>query len=285
MSRRHRESEETRVLKSWASLGHVSKTLLIPLVARSNGAEIFPHLNPNDRYAEYFAGRLHANLQSFVGDWTTVLNILWRTWLIKDLGQQFFERHPNALGINLGAGLSYYFQWFDNQHNHWLDLDLDPVIQLRRVLFHTLPAHCKQQAFNITSPGWWDRLGLPKRESKKPVFLICEGVSMYLEPEQLRQILKEMGDHAPSGSELVMDFISDIGVGKAFLHPHLCDAGAEFKWGTHRIEKIGNEQPRFHLQSQHSIAEAYGATARWMEHFLSPWLGGPMYGLAHWRID
>ena len=284
MSRRHQKSEEALALAHWASLGNVSKTLLIPLVARSSGAELFPRLNPNDRYAEYFAGVLKANLRSFVGDWTTVLNILWRTWVIKDLGKQFFEQHPNAMGINLGAGLSCYFQWFDNQRNQWLDLDLEPVIQLRRLLFHTLPTHCKQQAFSITTPGWWNRLGLPTRDSKQPVFLICEGVSMYLEPTQLPQIMKEIADHAPAGSELVMDFISDIGIGKAFLHPHIADAGAELKWGTHRIEEIGNDQPRFHLQSQHSIAEVYGATARWMEHFLTPWLGGPMYGLAHWRI-
>lgn len=268
----------------WSYLGNISKTLLIPLVARSTGGKVFPQLNPNDRYAEYLSTKLETNLNSFIGDWATVLNILWRTWLIKDLGKKFFEKNPSALGINLGAGLSYYFQWFDNRQNHWLDLDLDPVIKLRQLLFHSLPPHCKQNSFNITTPGWWNKLKLPKRTSKKPVYLICEGLSMYLEPAQLRVVMQEISTHAPEGSELVMDFISNAGVGKAFMHPQILETGAEFKWGTDRIADIANDYPRLHLEAQHSITEAYGLTARWMEQILQPLLGGPMYGLAHWSV-
>ena len=284
MAQRHRQPHPSQVFENWSSLGNVSRTLLIPLVARSSGGSLFPNLNPNDRYAEYFASSLNASLKSFVGDWTTVLNVLWRTGLIKDLGAKFFKQHPHALGVNLGAGLSYYFQWFDNQQNEWLDLDLDPVIKLRQLLFHAQPPHYKQRAFNITTPGWWKKLGLPNKKSRQPVFLILEGVSMYLDAAQLKTILQEICDQAPAGSELVMDFISEISIGKAFLHPHISEAGAEFTWGTNHIEELAVTEPRLLLQSQHSITEAYGNTARWMERFFSPWIGGPAYGLAHWKI-
>jgi hypothetical protein len=36
--------------------------------------------------------------------------------------------------------------------------------------------------------------------------------------------------------------------------------------------------------AQHTVAEAYGPACCWAEMCLSPWTGGPLYGLAHLQI-
>jgi O-methyltransferase involved in polyketide biosynthesis len=285
MTQPKRHASEQDIAKALADLGRVSHTLLIPLVARASGGHLFPRYHPHDQYAQYLSHLLHSQVRSFVGDWATVLNILWRTWLIKQAGESFFERHPQAAGVNLGAGLSYYFQWLDNQQNRWVDLDLDPVIQLRKMVFGHTSAHHQQRAFNIKHGQWWNEAGLPKRTHRHPVFLICEGVSMYLTPEQMRAMVTHIAEHAPHGSELVLDYISTVGVGKAHMHPSIGATGSEFRWGCEHIIDVCESHPRLKLMAEHSVAEAYGPGASWMEKVLEPWLGGPMYGLAHFVIQ
>ena len=285
MDRRQPIAREQEIAKALAQLGRVSNTLLIPLVARATGGRIFPRFHPHDAYAQQWLEALHTQVRSFAGDWATVLNILWRTWLIKQLGESFFQCHPRAWGINLGAGLSHYFQWLDNQQNRWIDLDLAPVGQLRKAIFGRTRERHSQRVFNIKQANWWTACALPPRQHPQPVFLICEGVSMYLRPQQMRAVLQHIGQHAPSGSELVMDYISDIGIGKAYLHPSVADTGSEFRWGCNHIQDMCSAHPRLHLAQDHSVSEAYGAGVYWMEKVLEPWWGGPMYGLARFVVQ
>ena len=107
---------------------------------------------------------------------------------------------------------------------------------------------------------------------------------MYLRPEELSAMLAQIEEHAPIGSELMLDFISTTGVGKAYLHPSIGATGSEFRWGCEHIIDVCESHPRLKLVAEHSVAEAYGPGARWMETVLEPWLGGPMYGLAHFSI-
>lgn len=285
MPQTKRHAREKDIAKALADMGPVSQTLMVPLLARAQGGHLFPRYHPHDQYAQYFMHLLHAHMRGFVGDWATVLNILWRTWLIKQAGESFFQRHPQALGVNLGAGLSHYFQWLDNQHNRWVDLDLDPVIQLRKMVFGHGSSHHKDRAFNIKNKNWWTEAGLPNKSHQRPVFLIFEGVSMYLTPEELNAMLAHIEAHAPNGSELMLDFISLAGVGKAHLHPSISATGSEFRWGCEHITDLCQTHPRLELLAEHSVAEAYGPGASWMEKVLEPWLGGPMYGLAHFVIQ
>lgn len=285
MSQAKRHANDQEIAKALADLGRVSNTLLVPLLARATGGDLFPRYHPHDQYAQYLSHVLHTQIRGFVGDWATVLNILWRTWLIKQAGESFFQRHPNAMGVNLGAGLSHYFQWLDNQHNRWLDLDLDPVIRLRKLVFGHTSTHHKQKACDIKHSNWWHEAGLPTRDRARPVFLICEGVSMYLTPEQMKTMVSHIVEHAPPESELVLDYISHVGVGKAHWHPSIGATGSEFRWGCEHITDVCKSHPRLELLAEHSVAEAYGPGASWMEKVLEPWLGGPMYGLAHFRLN
>lgn len=263
------------------SLNCVSSTLLIPLVARSQGSRWFPQLNPHDRSASEVLETLHTNVNRYLSDWATVLNVLWRTDVIKTTGRHFFEQQPRSSGVNLGSGLSNYFQWFDNGSNHWVDTDLAEVIHLRQQCPHLLRPHGQEKTINLTQAGWWARLKLPTGKRAKPVFLICEGVLMYLTPQQVQSVLQEVGEHAPPGSEMIFDVMSPVGVGYAAYHPSVGGTGAEFTWGDTQAEKIANAHPRLKVLSQRSVSEAYGPLGCWAEMWLTPVSGGPMYSLVH----
>ncbi len=194
-------------------------TLLVPLVARARGATFFPWLDPHDTQAKQVLQNNHPAVDPLLQDRASVLNVLWRTHLIKQIGDAFFQQHPEAVGINLGAGLSDYFQWLDNGHNHWLDVDLAPVVAMRHVLLRPHSDTAQNGYIDLTEAGWWQRLHPSVREAKTPLLLVCEGVLMYLTPTQVKAVLQEIGDNAHEGSQLVCDFMTPLGIGQAHLAP------------------------------------------------------------------
>lgn len=270
----------------WRDLEPVARTLLIPLRARALGGAVLAAQGPHDAQALQALQVLQAcgeQALPALQDGATVLNVLWRTRRIRQIGGDFFARHPDALGIQLGAGLSNPFQWFDNGRNQWLDADLASVVQLRRRL---LPPQRRRRdvALDLSKPGWWSRLRLPALAGRRPLLLVCEGVLMYLHTDQVQAFLQEIDDNAPAGSELVFDFISPLGVGLAAWHPSVGPTGAQFHWGWCDGRALPGEPARLYSKACFSVGEAYGPAGLWAQWWLGHWTQGPLYGLAHLEV-
>lgn len=267
------------------ALHGVQRTLLMPLVVRARAAILCPWLDPQDDCA------VEALRQSGEAwplppiDPVCTVNILWRTRMIKAIGQDFFEHFPHVQGVNLGAGLSDYFQWLDNGQNRWMDVDLPEVVNLRRQWLAPHPTRHETRSDDLRSPGWWNRLGLQKHNHHNPLLLLCEGVLMYMQPTQVAGFFREIGEHAPEGSELLCDFISPIGIGHTWPANHHPQEPALFTWGAHNGVEMAQFHPRLELLDQHSVAEAYGWAGHWLEAWCTPLTGGPLYGLAHLKVS
>lgn len=263
-----------------ASLHAVPSTLLIPLAARAGGGQCFPWLDCHDAHASDLLDALSVDPAPYLADRATVVNILWRTGLLKTTAQAFFARHPDALGANLGCGLSTHFQWLDNGRNRWLDADLPEVAALRAALLPPATPRWRNSTVDLCQPGWWQALGLPARDSATPVLLLCEGVLMYLAPEQALAVLHTFATEAPPGSELLLDTLSYLAVGRAQHHASVGPTGAQFRWGLHWPSELTAPHPRLRLLRLRSVAECYGWAGLGAEACWQPWLGAPLYGLA-----
>lgn len=262
----------------------VSSTLLIPLIARGRGALMYPWLDPGDEQARQLVDKLGDAIDPMLQDRTAMLNVLWRTQVLKRIGEAFFKHHPASQGINLGAGLSDYFQWLDNGHNGWLDVDLHEVVSLRHLLLAAHSETASDICLDLSQPGWWQHLGLSERAGREPLLLLCEGVLMYLTPTQVKAFFQEIGNNAPEGSELVCDFMTPLGIGHAHAAPSISGTGAEFQWGAHNAIEVAHLHPRLELIAQHTVAEVYGWAFCWAEMCMAPWTGGPLYGVAHMQV-
>lgn len=270
------------------ALHGVPSTLLVPLVARAWGGERFPWLACSDHDARRLLACLEPRARGLLDDWPVVLNVLWRTRVLKEVAGRFFAVHPQAAGVNLGCGLSNPFQWLDTGRNTWLDADLPEVMALRHSLLPPRPPRVRAAAVDLRTPGWWQRLGLPtagaaarsRRRPVEPVFLLCEGVLMYLQPRQVCAALEEFAECAPRGSQLLADFISYLGVGQARRVPSLAYSRAQFRWGASRWSDFTTPHPRLRLLERHSAAECYGWWARLAEQGAEPLLGPALYGMA-----
>ncbi|MFY3383530.1 class I SAM-dependent methyltransferase [Paracidovorax sp. MALMAid1276] len=263
-----------------AELPPVPSTLLIPLAARARGGAYFPWLDCGDTVAPALLERLGTDVQAYLDDLPTVLNVLWRTRAIRALGQAFFAQHPRAWGANLGCGLTHYFQWLDTGHNHWLDADLPPVMALRQLLLPPANARVRQAAVDLGQPGWWKRLALPEGPRAQPVLLVCEGVLMYLQPVQVQAVLVEFAEHAPAGSRMVLDVLTRQAVGQAARHASVGPTGAQFCWGVGRMAELAQAHPRLALLHEQSVLECYGWPGIALDMAWRAWLGAPLYGLA-----
>lgn len=270
-------------MKSGDGLTHplpaVCQTLLIPLVARARGGECFPGLACHDAAAEQLLTQLDLDLPHYLRDRPTVQNILWRTRVIQEAGRAFFAEHPDSLGVNLGCGLSQHFQWFDNGRNRWLNSDLPEVMALRQRCLPPDAPHQHHAELDLRTPGWWPRLGLPSGPSDKPVFVLCEGVLMYLQPDEVQAVLAEFAQEAPPGSRMMLDTMSQVGRGMARYHPTVGPTGAQFQWCPSSNDELTRPHPRLHLQGRRSVAECYGWLGTVTEACWMPWTGTPLYAM------
>lgn len=267
------------------TLNAVPSTLLIPLAARALGDAMFPAKAVHDVYAAQALRSLDTDVSLFLDDRISVYGVLSRTRIFCDLARHFFSRFPNALGVNLGCGLSHYFQWLDQHTNHWLDADLPQVMALRKQL---LPAGGKRLRYaevDISQPGWWARLKLPRQRDGVPVLLICEGVLMYLEPAQVQSVLREFGENAPVGSELLCDTLCWMAVGCAALHPSVRHTQAQFRWGPRRLADFTAPHPRLVVRSEHAVTEGYDFSLSLIEASFRALYGVQMYGITRLEVS
>ena len=263
----------------------VQRTLFVPLIVRAQAPLWCPMLDPQDRCAGEVLARSGEQAANYLTDGATALNILWRTQKIKAIATEFFERFAHVQGVNLGAGLTDYFQWLDNGHNRWLDVDMPDVVALRRRWLPAAGGRAELQAQDLRTPGWWDRLGLQRHNHRNPLLLISEGVLMYMGPTEVQAFFREIGEHAPEGTALLCDFISPLGIGQTPPFNHHPHDSVAFRWGAHNGEELAAFHPRLELLEQHSVAESWGWAGPWLEMLCTPLTGGPMYGLAHLKVS
>ena len=267
------------------TLDAVPSTLLIPLAARALGDAMFPAKAVHDVYAAQALRSLDTDVSLFLDDRISVYGVLSRTRIFCDLARHFFSRFPDALGVNLGCGLSHYFQWLDQHTNHWLDADLPQVLALRKQLLPAGGKRLRHAEVDISQPGWWARLKLPRQRDGVPVLLICEGVLMYLEPAQVQSVLREFGENAPVGSELLCDTLCWMAVGCAALHPSVRHTQAQFRWGPRRLADFTAPHPRLVVRSEHAVTEGYDFSLSLIEASFRALYGVQMYGITRLEVS
>lgn len=261
------------------ALSPVEQTLLIPLTARAHGERLFPQMAVHDSCAAAALGKLDLEVDDYLDDPLSVYGVLSRTRILRQLALDFFIRNPRGWAANLGCGLSCYFQWLDRGHNQWLDADLPEVIALRESLLPSLGQHHRNAVVDLRQPHWWHALGLPQGPHAPAVLVLLEGVLMYLRPEEVRHILREFAEHAPSGSEIVFDSLSWMATGWAAMHPSVSHTGAQFVWGARQMGDFTSAHPRLRLLSEHSVLDGYDAATAWLCPMFRAFWGVPMYGI------
>ncbi|MGY1741652.1 MULTISPECIES: class I SAM-dependent methyltransferase [unclassified Blastococcus] len=151
------------------------------------------------RTLDYDHGRLHI-------DTDLRLNVALRAKVLDDVTRAFLARHPDAIGLDLGAGL-------DTRHARiappstveWYDVDLPAVAEARRRLVPERP-HAHVVGADVTSTEWLDAL-----PTDRPVVVVADGLMGFLSENEVISLFDRLVGHFPSG-ELVFNSYSRFAV-------------------------------------------------------------------------
>lgn len=260
-------------------LAAIPSTLRIPLAIRAYGERLFPEMDVHDSYARDLLARMGDAGQQWLSHRQSVFGTLARIHSFRAQAQAFIAQYPTAQVINLGCGLSDYYQWIDNGSIHLLDADLPEVMALRHELMPAQNARQRLADIDLTQTTWWDDLQLPPTREAEPLFIMSEGVFMYLMPETITQIFRTFGKRAPAGSILTFDVMCWLSVGRAKYHPSVKQTPAEFHWGVRKLSALSAAHPRLKLQSFTEVMGSYNFGYKILQPLFKALTGVPFYAI------
>jgi O-methyltransferase involved in polyketide biosynthesis len=153
---------------------------------------------------------------------------------LDDWSADFLARHPQATVLQLGCGLdSRMLRLQPPATVRWFDLDIPPVIDVRRQLY---PERDQYQMIgaSATDPGW-----LSQVPADRPGLIIAEGLLPYLAESDVRGLLQRLTDHFNSG-ELIFDGVA----------PWLTRLARAARWGLRDGREIERWNPRLRCVEQ-----------------------------------
>jgi O-methyltransferase involved in polyketide biosynthesis len=112
----------------------------------------------------------------------------------------WLTRHPDGLIVSLGEGLETQARRVDNGRMRWLSVDLPEAIRLREA-FLPPTDRFRHLAMSALQSEWMAMV-----DPCAPLFIVAQGLFMYLKPDAVRGLLRRMAACLP-GARLVFDTI------------------------------------------------------------------------------
>ena len=226
------------------NLTGVPETLMITLHARSIETQ---RANPiiNDPKAVQITNNLDYDFGKFSRKGIIPLSCILRAKEIDRIVQNFITTHPNAIIVNLGAGLCSRFVRLDKGTIFWYEIDFPEVIELRRQLFE------ENRRYHFISKSildftWIDHIN---RLPKQALMVILEGVTPYLKEAENRKIIHQISRHL-SPAEVVLDIINRRASHNTKWNRDVAKTNATFQWGIDNSRDLEGWGPGISLRTE-----------------------------------
>jgi O-methyltransferase involved in polyketide biosynthesis len=121
--------------------------------------------------------------------------------------REYLKEHPQAVIVELGAGLSCLRRQIGNESNPWFNIDFPDVIACRKKYIPTGMLE-KNIAGDITDHKWFAEIPFKKDNG---VIFLAAGVLHYLTYDAVTELISDMAEGFPGGL-FVFDFISKKGM-------------------------------------------------------------------------
>lgn len=178
-----------------------------------------------DQAAEEAVARIDYDFDRLGVDDDIALSVAARAKVIDDWAAQFLHAHPDATVLHLGCGMDTRIFRLDPAPTvTWYDVDYPEVIALRNRLYPDR-ANYAMVATSVTEPGWLETI-----PAHRPVLIVAEGLTMYLDPTAGAALLRRFVELFPSG-QLICDVYSRLAVKLQKANPVVRKSGATLRWG------------------------------------------------------
>lgn len=225
-------------------LGHVQKTLFMPLWARAKETQKEEPLLIDRKAVEiinstdYDFSLLEQSIEEL-----SVISWISRCRLYDEIINKFIIANPDGSIVDIGCGMDTYYERAINSSVQWYELDLPDVIELRKHFFQETEKR-KFIASSFLDAHWFNKV-----VSKQKVLFISAGVFPYFEEKEIKPFFKSLVDTF-SDCEILFDVTSSHGVRAAnriikktglgidaFMKWPLGNANKILKWDT-RLQLI-----------------------------------------------
>ncbi|MGP1437348.1 MAG: class I SAM-dependent methyltransferase [Phocaeicola sp.] len=229
-----------------SKLSDLPETMLITLWAKAEETKRADALLRDEKAAEIIK-RIEYDFSKFSKARFSQAGCCVRASLIDTETRNFLDNHPDAVVIQLGAGIDARFERMQRPPvTHWYDLDLEEAIRLRRQLL----AESEQNTYITSSMfdyGWTEIV----KSHGKPVLIIIEGVLMYFDPEKIRAFFQELCMRFDNAT-ILFDMLAFSLVGHSRQHDTLKKVGKdlEFKWSLLDTREMETWNPKLRLEKE-----------------------------------
>jgi methyltransferase (TIGR00027 family) len=235
--------------------------------------------NSSDRmYKDLGEGKLNRKLMLFIS---------LRAQKFDDYARAFLMSNPAGTIVNLGCGLDTRFWRIANGKMSFYDLDLPEVIELKKKL-------CKEtERYHMIASSVldYDWLSLLKNKVTGPVLFLAEGLFMYLEKNDVKELVLKLQSGFP-GSELVCEVVNESvahgwlkGLMDMRMHGQLHVGGeVTFLSGIRNGKEMENWSSGIKLMDEWSYFDSTEKKLGWLRFFgRIPWMRRVQW-IAHYRL-
>ncbi len=183
----------------------------------------------NDAYSNVLVEELKHDFSGIYQNEDTAMGVLVRARYFDQEVIKFIQVNENPIIVNLGCGLDtrYHRLKEHNKEAFFYDLDLPDVIDLRsRLIVPEKNNH--YLAHSVFELKWMEEL--QNKHQNSQFLFIAEGLFMYLDKPQIRNLLIDLARHFPSG-EIHFDIVNKWTMRNATGHSNITPP---FKSGFNR---------------------------------------------------
>lgn len=238
-------------------LDGVAETLLIPLWARAVET-MRPHPIIIDDLAVKMRGDIDYDFSKFAHSWKSQVGVSIRTMLLDRATGSFLAAHPEAVIVNIGAGLDTRFFRLQNSRIHWYDLDLPETIRLRERFFQEFPNY-RMIAQSVFDFSWLDEVDAANRF----VLIIAEGIMMYFTESEVRTLMDRLVTAFP-GAEMLLEMMTPFLAKMSRRHDTVSQTKAVFKWGIKAGRELESYHPKIRFIEEWNYFDFHKERWKWM---------------------
>lgn len=188
-------------------------------------------------------------------NWANQVCMAVRTRLFQDAIKAFIDEHPDAVVVNLAAGLDNRFSEMDNGSIRWFDLDLPAVIETRRQFIEETDRR-KFLAMSALDKSWLDMLEID--DPSTPVLVVAEGLLPYLPEIEVVDLLATVADRFPV-SRTVFEIFASFVVGREWIVTEFRNIRPKprFLWSPYNALDMNEWDERFNILAVENLLDHY----------------------------
>ena len=223
--------------KEKVSVQGVPETMLQTLYARAKESQ---NENPHiyDEKAIEIVSQLDYDFSKADTDKAMSYGVIARTIILDNMVNEFLDNNPDAIVVNIACGMDTRCYRMKGKYLRWYNIDLPETIDIRkRFLKENGPVY--QIAKSAMDNSYTDEI----EYNNEPVLVIIEGLTMYLNETDVKQIFGIINNTFNAATVLV-ETMSPFMV-KHITEKSIENSKAKFTWGVKNGRELQNIVPHF----------------------------------------